>query len=305
MIAAFVAELKHTALLYGYRQHLILIGSQSPLAIDGAHALRVARDADVASNLQRSGIGDLDDLLGSVLETDAELRRAALGNAPLSDDLPSLQYPSENLRADSAYTTGLSLDPAHAQALLGPDADAATRARVASAFAATQAAIAALPLLLVEVPELAELDLGTRLTPALRARPGNAGLWDLLSLSPDLVRAAEAALRAPGEADSGAMWTLARRAFYGGDYARALERLAKLEPEPDERALHALLRAGCLRALGQFAQSAATFREAAGASRDPAFRHVALQLSGQAARPFAANDGPWSLEAHTQQPPAP
>jgi spermidine synthase len=305
MIAAFVAELKHTALLYGYRQQLILIGSQSPLAIDGVRAQRVARDPNVASNLQRSGIGDLDDLLGSVLETDAELRRAALGSAPLSDDLPSIQYPSENLRADCAYTTGLSLDPAHAQALLGPDADSATRARVASAFAATQAAIATLPLLLIEAPELVELGVGTRLAPALRTRPGNAGLWDLLSLSPDLVRAAEAALSAPGEADSDAAWTLARRAFYGGEYAQALERLAKIEPEPDERAVHALLRAGCLRALGQFAQSAAALREAAAASRDPAFRHIALELSGQAAKPFVANDGPWSLEGRTRQPTAP
>jgi tetratricopeptide (TPR) repeat protein len=130
-------------------------------------------------------------------------------------------------------------------------------------------------------------------------------LWDLLSLSPDLVRAAEAALRAPGEADSGAMWTLARRAFYGGDYAQALELLAKLEPEPDERALHALLRAGCLRALGQFAQSAAAFREAATASRDQAFKAAALQLAVAAARSFAADAGPWSLEARTWQPPAP
>jgi hypothetical protein len=94
------------------------------------------------------------------------------------------------------------------------------------------------------------------LTPALRARPDNAGLWDLLALDPDRVRAAEAALRAPAAADTDAAWTLARHAFYAGDYAQALQRLDRLEPEPEDRALHALLRAACLRALGRPAQSA-------------------------------------------------
>jgi spermidine synthase len=297
MIAAFVAELKHTALLYGYRQHLILIGSQSPLAIDSVRALQATREASVARNLQRSGIGDLDDLLGSTLETDAELRRDTLGSTPVTDDLPSIQYPYENVREDDAYTAGLSLEPKHAFSLLGAGADAATRARVASAFAATAAAIAALPRLRLAGPEAQELALGTTLTPALHARPGNAGLWDLLSLDPDRVRAAEVALRVPAAVDADAAWTLARQAFYSGDYAQALERLAKLQPEQDERALHALLRAGCLRALGDFGQSAAAFREAAAASHDETFKRVALQLSAQTAGPFAPDAGPWSLAA--------
>lgn len=294
MIAAFVAELKHTALLYGYREHLILIGSQSPLVIDPLRVQEVASDPSVARNLQRSGIGDLDDVLGSVLATDAELRRAARGSLAVTDDRPSIQYPQQSVRQDAQYTTGLSLEPAHALVLLGPRADAATRARVQSAFGATAAAVAALPLLLLEVPEVSELALGTKLTPALRARPDNAGLWDLLSLSPDLVRAAEAALRVPGADEPEAAWTLARHAFYRGDYAQALERLGKLRPEPDERALHALLRAGCLRALGRGSESAAAFREAAVASADAAFKAAVLQLAGQAATPFPRDAGPWS-----------
>ena len=73
MIAAFVAELEHTALLYGYREHLILIGSPSPLAIDAARARRAGDDPGVVHNLQTSGIGDVDDVIASVVATDAQL----------------------------------------------------------------------------------------------------------------------------------------------------------------------------------------------------------------------------------------
>ena len=228
------------------------------------------------------------------MATDAELRRDARGSAPVTDDLPSIQYPYENVREDSAYTTRLSLDASHALVLLGARADAATRARVESAFRATAAAVSALPLLLLEAPESSELALGTQLTPALHARPGNAGLWDLLALDPDRVRAAEASLRVPAAQDSDAAWTLARHAFYAGDYAQALDRLSKLQPVQDERALHALLRAGCLRALHQPTQSAAAFREATALSRDASFKEAALQLAARAATPFPADAGPWS-----------
>jgi tetratricopeptide (TPR) repeat protein len=256
--------------------------------------MEAGNDPGVARNLQRSAVGDVDDVLGSVVETDAELRRDALGSLPVTDDLPSIQYPSEDVREDSSYTTRLSLDPAHALVLLGPGASAAMRARVESAFRATAAAVSALPLLLIEVPESSELALGRKLTPALHARPSNAGLWELLALDPDRVRAAEAALRAPGAVDTAAAWTLARRAFYAGDYAQALDRLGKLQPKHDDRARHALLRAGCFRALGQTSQSAAAFREAAATSRDATFKAAALQLATRAAIPFAAEAGPWS-----------
>ena len=294
MIAAFVGELKHTALLYGYREHLILIGSQSPLAIDPVRAAQAERDPSVMRNLERSGIGDVDDVIGSVVQTDAELRRDALGVVPVTDDLPSIQYPHENVRGESAYASGLSYKPGHALAMLGQGANAAARARAESASRATSAAISALPLLLLAVPESRELALGTTLTPALRVRPSNAGLWDLLALDPDRVRAAEAAMRAPGGTDTDAAWTLARHAYYAGDYAQALERLNRLQPAPDELALHALLRAGCLRALAQPTQSAAAFREAAARSRDAAFKAAALQLARQAAAPFSTGAGPWS-----------
>jgi spermidine synthase len=293
MIAAFVAELKYTALLYGYREHLILLGSQSPLAIDPARAAQVGNEPGVTRNLQRSGIGDVDDVIGSVVETDAQLRHDARGVAPVTDDLPSIQYPRETVREDTQYTSGLAVTPVHARALLGPHAGAATRAHVESASRATAAAISALPFLRA-APERRELELSWRLTPVLRARPDNAGLWDLLALDPDRVRAAEAALRAPGDTDADAAWTLARHAFYAGDYAQALGRFDRLQPARDDRALHALLRAGCLRALGQPTLSAAAFREAAALSRDASFKTVATQLAERAATAFSAEAGPLS-----------
>ena len=294
MIAAFVAELEHTALLYGYREHLILIGSPSPLAIDAARARRAGDDPGVVHNLQTSGIGDVDDVIASVVATDAQLRREARGAEPVTDDLPSIQYPHEDVAKSASYLARLSLQPGHAHALLDRRADAAARARAERAFAATQAAIRAQPHMLIETPEASELALGTTLTPALRARPGNGGLWGLLALSPDRVRVAEAALRAPGPSDPDAAWIVARHAFYSGDYARALARLSQLNPEPGERALLALLRAGCHRALGQASASSAAFREAAAASRDPSFRARALRLAERAALPFAADAGPWA-----------
>jgi hypothetical protein len=299
MIAAFVAELPHTALLYGYRQHLILLGSQSPLVIDAARAAEAARDPILARNLQRTGIGDLDDVFGSVVATDAELRREAAGVAPVTDDAPSIQYPYENVAADSAYTTRLSLTPAHAFVLLGREADTGERRQIADAFRATAAAISVLPLLQPDLPEeWTELGMGRALQPAMRARPSNSGLWYLLGLDPDHLRAAEAALRIPnGPQLTAASWALARRDFYAGEYVRVLAELQSIHPEAGEVALHALLEGGCLRALGRPREAEAAFRRAAEASRDARFKAAALRLATRAAAAFAPDRGPWSLES--------
>jgi hypothetical protein len=292
MIAAFVAELRHTALLYGYKQHLVLIGSQSPLVIDAARIARAVREPALAHNLRLSGIGDVHDVIGSVLKTDAELRREVQGVAPVTDDLPSIQYPYENVRNESSYTAGLSPSPEHAFALLGPSADDATRAAAAAASRATRTAVSALPLIDVQPMERAELELGRALWPALHARPMNDGLWTLLGIDPDHLRAAEAALKHEGMRQREAIWTLARHAFYGADYAGALDRLRTLPPAADERALHALLRAGALRGLGRADESLAAFREAADASDDAAFKARALALAAKAGVPLTARGGP-------------
>jgi hypothetical protein len=284
MIAAFVAELRHTALLYGYKQHLILIGSQSPLTIDPTRAAHAAREPALAHNLRVSGIGDVNDVIGSVLMTDAELRREVRGVAPVTDDLPSIQYPYEDVRSETSYTARLSPSAHHALALLGPAADAATRAAVLAASRATRAALAALPLLELQPLERAELEVGRALRSALQERPMNGGLWTLLGIEPDHVRAAEAALKQGGRPPREAVWTLARHALYTADYAAALRHLATLEPAPDEVALHAFLRARALFGLGRSDESAAAFRQAESASHDPAFKARATASRGPDAR---------------------
>jgi spermidine synthase len=293
MIAAFVAELRHTALLYGYKQHLILIGSQSPLVIDPARAARAAREPALAHNLRLSGIGDVHDVIGSVLKTDAELRREVRGVAAVTDDLPSIQYPYENVRNESSYTAGLSPAKEHALALLVPSADETTRRAVAAASRATWTALVALPLIDVQPLERAELALGRALAPALHARPMNDGLWTILGIDADHLRAAEAAVRHEGTRQREAVWTLARHALYSGEYAAALDRLHGLKPAADEVALHALLRGGALRGLGRASESEAAFRAAASASRDAAFRAAALSLGARALVPFAPSGGPF------------
>jgi spermidine synthase len=303
MIAAFVAELPHAALLYGYKEHLILLGSQQPLAIDTARAREAARDPVLAYNLKRSGIGDLDDVLGSVVMTDAELRREARGVRPVTDERPSIQYPYENVRVDTSYAGRLQLTAAHAFALLGPSADPQARASVAAASRATAAAISVLPVLRPEVPaEWTELELGNALYPVLRARPNNAGLWNVLGLDSDHVKAAEAATASslPSAQRTAASWVLMRRAFYAGDYARALTWLDAIRPDPEEVAQHALLRAGCLRALGRANAARLAFAEAAEASHDVRFKAAATALAAAAESPFAPERGPFSTNA--QQP---
>ena len=171
------------------------------------------------------------------------------GVAPVTDDIPSIQYPYENVREDSSYTAGLSIDPAHAFALLGPQADAATRARRTRCVARNRGRRVGAAAVADQGPGVGGARVRHALQPALHARPANIGLWSLLGLDPDHVRAAEAALSRGSAAQLDAEWTLMRHAFYAGKYADALDRLVKLRPQPDELALHALFRAGCLRAL--------------------------------------------------------
>jgi hypothetical protein len=312
MIAAFVAELPHTALLYGYGQQLILIGALQPLAMEvGA----VQNDA-LSRNLRDNAIGTIDDVLGSVLQTDAELRREVAGVSALSDERPTIQYPYETVSERTLYTSRFVPNPARALHLLGGHADADLRARVVSAWNATQSALSALPWVESAPPEARELALGRRLQPALDARPANEGTWTLLAAERDRVALAELALKRPGALEllaqprrqveksaafarylvlQDALWLLARRAFYAHDYAHALAWLNKLTPAADEASSYALLRAGCLRGLGEFAASSDAFRAAAAASGDASFRKASTALADRATQPFTRSRGPWSL----------
>jgi spermidine synthase len=315
MIAAFVAELPYTALLYGYQQQLILIGGLRPLALDPSR-LRRLDDPELSKNLRANYIGGVEDVLGSVLQTDAELRREVAGVAALSDEQPSIQYPYQALRDRDLYSSRFAANPRRALSLLGPEANPALQARVVAAAAAIARALAALPVLDRQPPEARELLLGRLLQPALVARPDDEGLWDLLAVDRDRVALAQRALARPGaaalldsprrliEASSAeskylvlhdALWLLLRRAFYARDCANAQLFAKKLRPEANEVATQALFTAGCLRARGEYAASAAAFRAAAAASGDRAFQEASRALADGAAEPFTPSAGAWSV----------
>jgi len=304
MIAAFVAELPHTALLYGWEQQLVLIGSKEPLH------MRSASDAALSRELQASYIGGSDDLLGSVIQTDAELRALVRDTNALSDDRPTLQYPHEDVHGGTFFTSFFAPDPARALVLLQDD-NVALRERVQRTAAATERALASIPLRELSPPEVRELAVGRLLARTLRENPDDQGLWSLLSVDLDRARLAERALQRPGAAAllakpsaelaaaerahlgvvQDAAWVIARRAFYTGDYGRARELLERLQLEPSEQARRWLLLAGSLRALREHEASTRAFTSAAAASGDAGFRATCTKLAAQTG--FDPDAGPW------------
>jgi spermidine synthase len=306
MIAAFVAELPHTALLYGCEQELVLIGSNQPL-----HMRSVTDDA-FSRELQSSYIGSSHHLRGSVIQTDAELRRLVKHTKPLSDDRPTLQYPREDVAEGTYFTSFFTPDPKRALHLITSDQEGVLRAA-----AATERALQSLPLRDLSPPETRELALGRLLGATLRENRDDQGLWALLAIDSDRARLAERALTRPGAADlvakpendvatpdrarflvlQDATWLLARRAFYAGDYARSLDLLNRLQLAPSEQARRWLFIAGALRALQQPEPSARAFRSAAAVSSDQTFRAACTTLAAQTSKPFDPSTGPWTLTA--------
>jgi spermidine synthase len=314
MIAAFVAELPHTALLYGHDKQFVLIGSRDPLAADVTLVERRATDPEVRRDLRAAGIGDAVDLLGSVLQTDAELRRLVRGVEPLSDDRPSIQYPWATLSGFPDYARLFGSNPARTSALLGTDASAANDPSLQAAARVTAELTSVLPLPGAASDERIELDVGTAARLVLMLRPANEEALLLLELGSERTRLAVKALARPGAeallaassapGDSGrrgaleeAALTLARRAFLVGD-CRATQRwLERIEEAGSQRALRTLLAAGCLRAQGHAADAASAFQRAASLSDDPAFKRRASALADNAGAPYPREAGPLSLSS--------
>jgi len=319
MIAAFAAELPHIALLYGWGEELVLIGSNEPLR------MRHVPDEAVTRALQASYIGSSADLLGSIIQTDEELRGLVQSTEPLSDDHPTLQYPGESVREGTYFTRSFAANPARAlsfggaldMAAPGEHAmarDPAARETLQRAAAATERAVAALPLRDLSPPEARELALGSFMARTLRDNPLDQGLWELLAVDSDRAHLAERALQRPGaaallakplgqitEAERARFFVLqdaarmlARRAFYEGDYARALELLNRIQPQPNEQARHWLLVAGCLRALGQYEASASAFLSSGAKSSSASYRATCTTLASQVATTFDPRSGPWT-----------
>jgi spermidine synthase len=282
MIAAFVAELPHTLLMYGYQQQLILVGSRAPLALAD-----MVPDSVLERSLRESGLVEVEDIAAALLASDAELRQFVAGVAPLDDLHPSIAYPFEPVPEVSRMFEVVETD---GLAELLRLRDAASLQRAQEGARAVRLALAALELVESPQSERRELALGSLLQPALDARPNDEHIWTLLAADSDRLRLAELALSRPGAREArgaryavvqDAIWLQARRAYYSRDYPRALELLGQLTPEPSRRAQHALLRAGALRALGDASGSAEAYRAAAAASGDASFRAACARLAAE------------------------
>jgi hypothetical protein len=284
--SAMAAEFAWVGLWYGQADHLILLGSDRAPPLDGvafaafaAHARAPSLERDFA----RAGIAGVEDLFAGQLQSDEGLRRLVAEIEPLSDDRPTLQYPTRAIRAPAEVPPGLYGDP---RALVS-----ASQAGVGSAAMAIVQN--ALPSLTLSPIELHDLSAELFLRPALRLRPRHPSILGLLEADDGLVFAARTALeREPGRVDAAV--ELARRAFFDADWTAACTLLRPLGPAADARA--SLLHGGCARALGQAAEAATAFRRAAGLSADQGFRRYVQALAAQAGAPFLPEDGPLSID---------
>lgn len=258
MIAAFTAEFPHTALLYGYEQQLILIGSMQPLSLDPARL----HDPALLHDLQANSIGGVADVLGAGLASDAELRRQVTGIEPLSDERPSIQYPMQAVREGTFYPSRFDASVRRGSMWLAATLDDGLRRDVEHATVATWSAVRALPALALDEPLQRERALARALQPALDARPDDEGLWALLGADRTRVELAQRALQRPGVGAflensrarasarywvlQDALWVLARRAYYEHDCTRAHSLVERITPEPHVGALRAWLESSCM-----------------------------------------------------------
>jgi spermidine synthase len=306
IISAFVAEMPHTALLYGINRQFILIGSQRPLAIDPVEGSRRAAMATVAANMSKCGINGLPDIYGSVLQTDTELRSLVANATPVTDDRPSIQYPWQRIVHLPDYAAWFGNNPDRYRALVAGKIEPSLERSIATSVFVTNCALAVVHEAEQGSPERRELVVGNAVRLGLARRPDDESLLSMLSLQSDRVALAQHALTgseprvssenkgtsSESQAVSDAEWTLGRLAFYSRDYRKALTLLSRIEPRPSESARHALIVGGCERALGRPAQAALEFQKAASSSRDDVFQKAARQLAQQAAKPFPPNKGP-------------
>lgn len=283
MIAAFVAELPHTLLLYGEGEHFVLLGSPSPLSptLTAVHE-RTQRD------LHRAGLDHLAELYGSVLQTDAELRKLVAGVRPVSDDRPSIQYPWQAVHARPDYPRLFGTNPARAEAFLPRLASPELRAQVAAVSRTLTSALAVVGTTAANSGEADELTRGAEVAQGLALTPRRERLFLLLGLSRELALSAERALSRPPSPDPraqaarrAAQLTLARRKLYERDFTQALALAEALPESPDDAAHVLLLRGLAARGLGRSAEARAHFAGAAAATRDPSARAELVVLAAQ------------------------
>lgn len=296
IVAAFAAELPHTALFYGYWYQWILVGSDAPLAIDPAAWERRAALPGVAADLERIGVEGAGDLIASFLRTDAGLRAAVADARPVTDDRPSIQYPRERLGLPPAVPAGLVGDPADVRELLAPGAQRDALERLAPFLSTTRRVLEALPHSGTRPQELDELLYDARVQRALAGRGAHTATLALSNVGDDRATLARAALEA-GSQDLEARLTVLLRAYLEGDWADAQARLEAFEAfRQGAPARWWLLLGGCRRGVGDAEQAAEAFRRAAAASRSDEFKRRALELAARAGEPLGPDGVPLWLD---------
>lgn len=302
LVAAFTEAFPHTALFYGQAFQLVLVGSDAPLIADLPAWRARAAHPRVAADLDDIGVAGVEDLLGSLLQGDEGLRAVAARGHAVTDDLPSIQYPTEELRGRPVLPKGLVGGPtSRIEQLLRP-ADRARAGALEPALLRTRRAVAALADAYLGPPEWRELVLGTKIRLALGGGGQHNATLALLQVGDDRIGAARAAVAhasAPASQLARAKLTLARRAFYTEDYAGALRALETLDPGVAGTARHWLLVGGCARALGRHQEAAAAFTRAGQASERPEFQHQMKALAAHSGAPLSPTAGPFVLPQQT------
>ena len=213
----------------------------------------------------------------------------------MSDDFPSLQYPTEALHGWVRYPPGLVDTPtAVVDMVEGGDAALAREGLAEEtwrAMAVMEAAHAAIPLLALGEPEARELAVGNALRPALALRPGNVHLLALLDLDDSWFVPAREHVEAGGS-DPAAALVMARRAFYEERWTAVLVALGRVEPDAVGAAHYWLLRGGAERALGYHDAAVGSLGRAARASASRPFRARVKWLIERADDPYPRASGP-------------
>jgi tetratricopeptide (TPR) repeat protein len=237
----------------------------------------------------------------------------------LSDDRPSIQYPWQPSDNGTFYAKLSQYNAARGDCLLPRAVQPRLRARVEPHARATLHAIAAQASAERSdnaSAERTELELGNAVGAALGHRPRDEALLELLGLDTERAALAARALQRPdaderlnaglpGHDDTrgaqlyrglqAAMFTVARRAFYLGDYTAALQGLQKFAPTGDQRARHELLLAASWRRLGEPVQARRHFEAALSASRDRVAQAWLAKLARDKAAQTGLGSGPYSV----------
>lgn len=298
-VAAFVLEFPHAAMFVGDRYQWFIAGSARPLSVDPARWAALVAQPGLAEELRRLGVYGAGDLLATFLGSDHALRQATTFVRPVTDDYPSLQYPTETLRGWVRFPEEMVEAP---EGVLGLVEGGLEALRVAGILDETREALLitrqtrqAVPLLALAEPEAREVAIGNLLRPALALRPADQYSLSLLELDDMSIRPARAHQRAGG-GDPHARLTLARLAFYEERWNDTLTLLDGLGDAPSlSQALVQLLQGGALRSLGEIEPARAAFVRSSELSTSEPFRAHALALSKAVAVRFDARLGPLSL----------